>query len=335
MRYDQCVNLLPLQPEQRLQRPFEGILAWTKDTADQARYRQEIPPAARAELEALAESLRRETLPTYLLAPEHFPLEACRAMMAQARRELNEGLGFAVLSGFPLDAMSSDEVRAAFWVLGRLLSPPVASKWDGTVLYDITDTGEQYRIGVRGSLTNKELEFHSDNTFAAAPPDFISLLCLHPATKGGESRVCSFYSLHNALLARHPRLLDRLYGPYYFDRQAEHPPDEPKVSISRPITFDGERLRGRLSYNVILQGYQLMEEALDSEGLEALDAAYAVMNEPESWVEHTLRRGEIQLVNNRAIAHFRAAFHNAAPPAPGRHLLRLWHRDSGRPFFNG
>jgi alpha-ketoglutarate-dependent taurine dioxygenase len=332
---ERCVNLLPLQPELRLEADLDTPLAWSGTDIGPADWTLPLGAEAAAELRGVAEQVPREPLPTYLLEPGHFALPACAALAAEARRRLEAGIGLVLLDGFPLDGLSEDEVRAAYWVFGRLLALPVAAKWDGTVLYDVRDSGREYGIGVRASLTASELEFHTDNTFAHAPPDYVSLLCIRPAAQGGVSRVASFYALHNRLRAAHPGLLERLYGPFYYDRQLEHPPEEPRVSISRAFCYDGRHLRGRLSYNVMRQGYALMGETLDAEGQEALDTAYALLNAPGCWIEHTLQRGQLQILNNRALAHYRSRFVDADDPARKRHLLRLWYRTGGRPFFNG
>lgn len=335
MKFENCVNLLEYQSGLRLEQPIQEPLAWTREDITEADWKLPFPPAALAEIERMVEELRRQPLPLYLLAPEHFELAACRELMGEVKRRLTDGIGFVLLDGFPLDAFSEDEVKAAYWVLGRLLAPPVAAKLDGTVLYDIKDFGEAYRIGIRGSHTAKELEFHTDNTFAHAPPDFISLLCLHQATEGGVSRIASFCNLHNELLADHPRHLARLYEPYYYDRQMEHHEGEPRTSISRAFDYNGSTLRGRLSYNVIMQGYELMGEEMDSAGREALDTAYSIIDDPSRWVEHSLRRGQIQFINNRALAHARTGFADTGEGISKRHLLRFWYREEGRPFFNG
>lgn len=335
MNFANCVDLLEHQSGLRLEHPIEGPLAWTRADICEADWKLPLPAEVRGEIEQVVEELRRQPLPTYLLAPEYFALDACRELMGEIKRRLLDEVGFVLLDGFPLDDFSLDEVKAAYWVLGRLLAPPVAAKLDGTVLYDIKDFGEAYRIGIRGSYTNKELEFHTDNTFAHAPPDFISLLCLHPAQEGGVSRITSFCNLHNELLADHPRHLERLYQPYYYDRQMEHHQGEPRVSISRAFDYNGSYLRGRLSYNVILQGYELMGEQVDPDGLQALDTAYEIINDPSRWVEHTLKRGQIQFVNNRSLAHARTGFADESQAPSKRHLLRLWYREQGRPFFNG
>ncbi len=90
------------------------------------------------------------------------------------------------------------------------------------MIYDVTDTGQQYGYGVRGSATNVELGFHTDNAFGMRVPDFVGLLCKYPAVSGGLSRFCSLYTVHERMETNHPEALQRLYQPMLFDRQAEH-----------------------------------------------------------------------------------------------------------------
>ena len=70
---------------------------------------------------------------------------------------------------------------ACFWILGQLLGRTVAQKWDGTMIYDVTDSGRDFGYGVRGSTTNVELVFHNDNAFGLAVPDAVGLFCKRPA----------------------------------------------------------------------------------------------------------------------------------------------------------
>jgi alpha-ketoglutarate-dependent taurine dioxygenase len=231
--------------------------------------------------------------------------------------------------------LSQDDASAVAWVLGHLLATPVATKWDGTMLFDVTDTGRSFGYGVRGSWTNVELSFHTDNAFGVAPPDYVSLLCVHPALEGGVSRFCSLTVVHNEMLRHHPRLLRRLYQPAYYDRQAEHAPDDPKVSWAPTFSYDGHRLHARLSPGLVRRGYEMVGEEMDPALAEALEALEAILNNQALWVEFTIQRGQIQYLNNQDCAHFRSTFKDSEDPAYKRHLVRIWYRQSGRRVYNG
>jgi hypothetical protein len=270
-----------------------------------------------------------------MLSPDQFQMDACREMMARVKRGLTEGCGMAVVDALPLDDLTVDEAKSIYWVLGQYLGMQVAQKWDGTMVYDVTNTGRTYGYGVRGSWTDVELFFHTDNSFAIAPPDFVSLLCLYPAKEGGISRICSLYTVHNEMLRRHPGLLKRLYQPFYYDRQAEHAPEDAKVCSAPAFHFDGKRLKARLSAGLVRKGYQLMGEQLDQDAEDAFAALEEIMNDPKFQAELRIGRGQIQFLNNREMAHFRSRFEDDENPEHRRHLIRLWYREQGRRFYNG
>jgi alpha-ketoglutarate-dependent taurine dioxygenase len=64
-------------------------------------------------------------------------------------------------------------------------------------------------------------------------------------------------------------------------------------------------------------------------------AMEAIMNEPGMGQEFWFEPGQIQIIDNRRIGHKRTAFSDWPEPERKRRLVRLWLRDSGRPFYNG
>jgi len=307
--------------------------AWTRDTVTAADWTVALSGAALAEVFALAETLTRQPLPVLVLSPDHFDLPACREVMARVKSILREGIGVALVDRLPLDRLTTEQAVAAYWVLGQLIATPVAQKWDGTMVYDVTDTGREYGYGVRGSWTNVELSFHTDNSFAVAPPDYVGLLCLMPAREGGISRFCSLYTVHNEMRRRYPRQLARLYRPFYYDRQAEHAPGAPKVAWTPCLRYEGGRLRARFSPSLVRKGYALMETVIDAEGEDALAALAEVMKDTRLWMEFTIERGQLQYLNNQEFAHYRSEFKD--DETHKRHLIRLWFREHGRRFYDG
>jgi alpha-ketoglutarate-dependent taurine dioxygenase len=189
---------------------------------------------------------------------------------------------------------------------------------------------------VRRSITNLEQDFHTDGGWLWAPPAFVGLFCLQPAQAGGYSRCASLLTVHNEMRLHHPDLLLRLYGPFWWDRQAEHGPDDPKFCAHAVYQYDGHTLCARYYEDYIKNGYKLAGETLDAPGQAALAALRAIVDAPENWVEFRLQKGQFQYINNRQLAHARTAFDNAQAPAEThRHLVRLWNRDEGTPALEG
>jgi alpha-ketoglutarate-dependent taurine dioxygenase len=310
--------------------------AWTRDTLKPADWTVSLPDACRAELEDVLRELRRSPLPLFMLRPEEFDLGACRALMRRIKSQLDDGIMFAVLDRLPLEIMSRDEATALYWLLASLLARPVAQKLNGQMLFDVRDTGAKLKpgSGIRPTVTNVDLTFHNDNSYNETPPDYVTLLCLHPAKQGGVSRVISVPTVHNALLERHPDLLPRLYQPFWFDRHAEHEPHETNCHAA-PLFEYVRKLKGRIALGEIEGDYALRGEQPDNLSAAALGAVQAVFDDPALRVELDFQPGQIQFVNNRSTGHARTDFVDHAEPERQRHLVRLWLRDGGKRGYRG
>jgi alpha-ketoglutarate-dependent taurine dioxygenase len=217
-----------------------------------------------------------------------------------------------------------------------MVSRPVAQKLDGTLIYDVLDTGQEALpgSGVRPDKTNIEIRFHNDNAYNDTPPDYVGLLCLRQAQSGGHSRVISFHAVHNAVRERHPDRLERLYRHFWFDRQREFRPGESPI-FSAPVFEHAGELKARFSAHQIDGGYVLRGEPIDRDGEAAIAAVLDIFDEEELSVDFDLEPGQIQLVDNRVLGHSRTAFIDDPDPDRRRHLVRLWLRDHGRRAYQG
>lgn len=309
--------------------------AWTRAALRPGDGALSLPPTAIAELHAAVAFLRANPLPTVLVSPDDFDLPACRAVMAEARAQLDEGVGFVILDRLPLDAWTEAEGTAAYWLLATLLARPVAQSWDGKMLYDVRDSGQPVGPGVRPDITNAEQNFHTDNSYNLCPPRYVALLCVRPAMSGGVSGVVSFEAAHNRLRETAPDLLRRLYEPFVFNRQLEHAPEDSRTLEHPLFSLEGGRLRGRLSKHQVVMGYKVSGRTLDAVGQRALDALERTMMAPELCREFHFARGQVQFVHNFRLGHRRTGFTDVPDPERRRHLIRLWLRDEGRRFYHG
>ena len=128
-----------------LEQVIDDGRAWTRETVKPRDWTVTLPQAALKEIEEVLYSLRRDPLPTLMLSADQFELPACAEAMGKIRQLLSEGLGVAVLERMPMDAMSIEEARSVYWVLGQFVGMEVAQKWDGSMLYDVTDTGAHFQ----------------------------------------------------------------------------------------------------------------------------------------------------------------------------------------------
>ncbi len=330
-----CIDLGNEESASMLDEQVEDARAWLAADVDSAECVVMLDDAARDELLRMAQQMREDPLPVLLREPGQFAMTALREFLERAKGLLDGHPGIAVIDRLPMDAVGEQDAVAIFWVLGKLVGRPVAQKWDGTMLYDVTDKGQGYVYGVRGSYTNVELLFHTDNAFAIAPPDAVTLLCIRPALEGGVSRFCSIYTVHNRMLAAHPRELERLYRCVLWDRQAEHAPGAPKITKAPVFRYHGGKLSARLNVSLIRKGYEVAGVDIDSETRDALAALEAVADHSDLWFELPIERGQLQFLNNRNIVHYRSRFIDDEDPARKRHLVRTWHREHGLPTYDG
>jgi len=318
-----------------IDREIDGQIAWTRATLTPGEGWMRLNEACAAELLGAAAQLRARPLPVLALDPVDFDLGHCRRAMADIRQMLAHGSGFAIVDRLPLERIEREEAVALFWLLSSLIARPVAQKWDGTMVYDVRDTGRPPGNGVRPDITNAEQSFHTDNSYNLCPPAYVGLLCLHPAMEGGVSRIVSLVSAHNEVRRRRPEVLPRLYRPFYFDRQREHAPDDIMVTHHPIFEVESGRLHGRLSRFQVRNGQALAGVPLDAEGETALDELDRTMDRSDLCMDFHFEAGQMQFLNNRQIAHKRTGFRDWPEPDRKRHLVRLWLRDHGRRSYNG
>jgi alpha-ketoglutarate-dependent taurine dioxygenase len=315
---------------------IEGASAWKRADIRSEDYRVVLDGPCLDEIRRAVDDIRAHPLPAILHTPADFDMTNCHAAMAEVRRILKQGVRFAVVDRLPVEEMSKDEAECVYWLLSSMICRPVAQKLDGTMIYDVHDTGAQALpgSGIRPDKTNIEIRFHIDNAYNTTPPEFVGLLCLRTAKSGGVSRVLSFHTVHNMLRERHPGLLPRLYRPFWFDRQKEFFPGEPETFFA-PVFEDDDELRSRFSAHQIAGGYKMRGEPLDDEGAAAIAATLDIFEDPEVAIDFAFAPGEIQFVDNRTLGHSRSEFEDWAEPERRRHLVRLWLRDHGRRAYTG
>ena len=322
-------------PPRMLDHVVQGPRAWRASTISESDWKISVPDACLEEIAAALERLRTDRLPMLLLDPREFDLPACGALMREAKRRLDDECGVVVLDRLPVETYEHEQTKSAFWLLGSLLGRPVSQSLAGEIMVDVADTGVKKAIGVRGFRTNVGQPPHIDNSFNACPPDYVSLLSLRKAVRGGVSRFVSFYTVHNELMHRHPDLLPRLYRGFYQDRQGDFGPGESQTVFYPIFTYDDGTLISRYTHFTIPAGYQSAGVPFDGETREAFEAMSRIVEDDALYCSFTIEPGQLQVVNNRSFGHGRTEYVDSEDVAARRHLLRLWHRDWGRRSYCG
>ena len=311
---------------------FANAKSWTRETISPKDWTIKVSRAAEKEMHGIVGDLRRQGMPTFMLDPAYFEVDACRTMMAKARAKLDKGHGMAVIDKLPLDDWSEDEARSVYFVLAKLVTQPVLQSASGMVFREIRNEKPQ---GSNGATNDQLLAFHTDNSGNRNTPNYVSLLALYGAKEGGLSMYCSLYSLYNAMAEEAPAQLERLFQPYYHDRQGIQSPGEAEIISAPAIGYNGKRLSGRFSKNKIPSGYKKAGEVMDNLTRDSLDTVMDVIDKRDLAAKYMVGRGQLLIFNNREGLHHREPFKNGPTVEEQRHLVRMWYRHEGRPFFDG
>ena len=239
---------------------------------------------------------------------------------------LNSGRGFAIVQRVPIEQDSMEEAMSMYWLIGQFLGNPMEQNIEGTLLYDVRDTGQNVTQGARFSVTNAESSFHNDNSFGEPLPDVVGLLCLHTARSGGQSQLISGYALHNELLENHPNALETLYQLFCFDRRGQFKAGEPPTSEFPIFQWSGDELTVRYLHYYIQVGHERAGKGLTKDQRKALEVVEELLSRADFRVEFNLQPGQMLFTNNRWILHNRTAFEDYTEPERRRHYVRLWLR---------
>jgi hypothetical protein len=247
-----------------------------------------------------------------------------------AMREVTHGRGFVLMRGLPTHKHDAATLRELFWRLACHWGTPVTQNARGDRIAEITDHGlDACKAGVKPSMTNAEQRPHSD------PSDVVALLCVQPAREGGLSRIASSLAIYNRLLEEDPQGLECLYRGFHHDLRGDETPEAPFGCTPVPIPVY-RWYRGMLScvYNATSarQAAERMGRALPPAELAILDRIVELAHSEGLRLDMSFEPGDIQLLNNHTVVHWRTGYTDWPEPERRRLLYRFWiNRPGERP----
>lgn len=258
-------------------------------------------------------------------------LNSLKAILRDA--QVNERLradGLVVLSG--LDALHLDDWFPLFvavcGVLGTLL--PQSMTDTGQIVREIRHRGgglDERTIRYSDSRTGGS--YHTDGVPMPGPlPDLLALLCVRPATRGGELVFINSSAALDAATLRMPRLPAVLSRDFHFDQRRR---DDPSATVIRRIVERTDSAN-HLVYlrNYIESGHSMAGvRPLTSEEIRAMDILDEILENEEMHIEGRLSPGQIAISDNHRYIHGRHEFDEDASEDGGRLMLRCWVRTSG------
>jgi len=232
---------------------------------------------------------------------------------------VRSGKGFVILRGLPFEGLSLAQFTACAWGVGLSFGRALSQNAQGELVTSVIDataedaTPRMYR-------SNLELRPHSDITA------MISLACWHKSASGGASIIVSGVTVHDAIRARAPHLLEPLYRGYHYHRLGEEGPDEEPTTPYRTPVFANRNGQVSCRYQRagIAAGMRERGVPLEERDIEALNLFDQIAADPENRLAFFLERGDMIVINNYAVMHARTRFTNFPEPERQRRLVRMW-----------
>ena len=267
---------------------------------------------ATAHVEALDRMLAatRDT-PTLDLTRDSFRDAGIEALMAATADNIRGGRGAIILSGLDIAGYTLAEYERVYWYLGTFLGRAAIQSGQGDRLGHVRHLTDSK---ARGYTSDMELGPHTDYH------EILSLACFRTASRGGLSGLSSAVTVHDALAATRPDLLEALYEGYYNGLPYRYGVNEDVSDRKVPVFCEVDGQVSAFTLSFFRDAAARRGEPLPPKLVEA----FAVMRTIAESVQarFMLEPGEMMFWNNRVNFHSRTRFENDA--GVERLLLRLW-----------
>ena len=266
-----------------------------------------------AEIDSALSTSRSIRCDFSILKPQDFALPVFAQTLEGIADELENGRGFVLIRGLPVERYSEEDIEAACFGIGLNLGFPVRQNPRGDLLGKVMNVGDLSDPTTRVYETNAYLPYHTD------PSDVFGLLCVQPAVSGGLSSIVSAGAVYNDILKQHRDLLGVYYRPFYYAHLGDELP-----GLSPVFSFNEGKLACRYLRQYIELGHSVMQVPLTALEVEALDVFDALTHTPGMRLDMMLEPGDFLIANNYAVLHSRTEFEDHENLARRRKLLRLW-----------
>ncbi|KAH8727238.1 hypothetical protein GQ44DRAFT_612480 [Phaeosphaeriaceae sp. PMI808] len=317
-----------LHPYTDFPNEITGSTAW-----DQAKYKNNPENWTHSftadeikEISEAADAFIKSGVPLTGITKEKFALKNFSKFLEPLRKDLIDGKGFILFKGLPVTEWGNRKSAVAYMGLGTYLGYFVSQNSRGHVLGHVKDLGEDAAAidKVRIYRTNARQFFHADDS------DLVGLLCVAKAFEGGESDLVSSHTVWNDLQKNNPDVAKLLTQPiWYFDRKGETSKGQQewiKTSVFYLETGDNPRVYSKWDPYYVKSLTRFSDVGIiPALSAEQKRAAQVLEDTCLKLALHMiLDIGDIQFLSNNHVLHARTAYRDFPPPAPRRHLMRLW-----------
>lgn len=245
------------------------------------------------------------------------------------KKRLETPPGIAIVEGVPV-AADETPPRAAQRIarVCRSLGEPLLQGGGGEPAHiiQVTDRMRQQASDEWFPSNTHEFEFHTDGSYAAGSQavGYVALLCIRPASSGGETRIMSGATLLRWLKLERPSVVERLFAPFPFASAGAGSRHDPNAITYAPVfSQPSSEPLVRLHRWRIRTGYAATSP-MDRHAKQALLALGVAFKQAHLYTQFRLESSDLLLTNNLRLLHARTSFSDSTSVAVRRTLLRLW-----------
>ena len=242
----------------------------------------------------------------------------------QIKKILQEGCGFFIIDGKIFSEFSKKELEYIYSIISQMLGELYVQNIQNEKFVLIKDEGKSMKTGGRYHQTKEGGSYHTDSPQWDNVPDFVGLLCINPAKKGGINKFLSAYSIHNEIKRKSPRFLDELYEKFYFDKRGEYKENESPTVFQPIFSYNNNELRFRYLRNYINDGFRIEGKELSDIQIDSLNLIDEITKDEDLALDYELKSGDMVFFNNHRILHGRTSFEDYEDENFKRTLIRVW-----------
>ena len=299
--------------------PVDHPSAWRASERDRDSFVFQLQQHHLAALDQAVQNAKQNNKNAESLTLDDFSLEDIKNDIAAWREEVMNGSGMIILSGFPLERYSKEELGMMHFGIGTHFGTAMSQSVMGDTLGHVVNVGGK-DPKERAYRNSTELDMHTDAC------DVVAMMCLQKAQSGGYSGYASAISIYNEIIRRQPDLMPLLLEGFYYHRFGEEAPGQAPVTEEKIPLFSFSE--GLLSINYLRSYIEMAAEELNtplsSQQIAALDLVDEISMDEHFALKFITQPGDAVFFNNLTVLHNRTAFEDSEVEAEKRHFLRLW-----------
>ena len=243
------------------------------------------------------------------------------------KKILFDGVGLFIINGICLENFSIKEKISIYTLIVKILGELMVQNIRQEKIVEIKDIGKSMKTGGRYHETKDGGSYHTDSPQWKDIPDYLSMLCINNAKKGGTNLFLSAYTIHNKIFQERKDLLHIFYEQFHFDKRGEFKDGESPTVFEPIFEFKNERLYFRYLRNYIDTGHDIQSQPLSESQKESLTYLDNSMLEEDMILSYDLKPGDMVFSDNHWVVHGRTPFEDYDDPNLKRLMLRAWIKD--------